>query len=220
MASDQDFDVRQNRIIEILRDRNPRLAGVYRMALGALCSEVELDCEPARISVVCHCMRELMNGLPVILAETSIPRPNPSSSSLTKGLPRLLADHPDVDLGADQDIVPVPKAVAQAFDRLITAVVQEEGRNRSNASALVTGIMKDKHPAVNQWLEAYQFFLGWTHIDRNHESERKLPDDARILAVMKIVEDIIEVRTTVFFENLRSLEELLTQINAPVEGDM
>ncbi len=219
MVSDSDLDERQLGVINILRERNPRLAGVYRTALGTLHTAIEEGCESARISVICHCMRELMNGLPVILAETSIPRPRPSSTSLTTKLPGLLADHPDVDLGADQDMVPVPRAVARVLDQLIRTVVQEDGRNRSNAAALVTGGEDSGHPAVKQWRDAYQFFVGWAHIDRNHEGDRQLPDAAELLGAMKVVEDVIEVRTAAFFENLNSLEGLLAQINAAVEED-
>jgi hypothetical protein len=162
-------------------------------------------------------MRELMNGLPIALADSIIPRPKPSSNSLTQKLPGLLSRHRDVDFGAEQDIIPVPRAVAQAIALLIGTVAKEQGRNRSNAAALITDGQDHKHPAVKQWMAAYDFFVGWAHLDRNHEGGREVPSDAVVLAQIKVVEDVIAVRTAVFFENVKSVEVLLDQINAPIE---
>jgi hypothetical protein len=164
--------------------------------------------------MICHCMRELMNGLPAAMTGAAIPRVAPSSSSLLSKLPSLLSRHPGVDLGLDQDMVPVPRAVAQALSALLTARTQEDGRNRSNAAALVTGVSDGKHPAIEQWSSAYGFFMHWTHLDRNANDERPLPTDGEIRSFVRIVEDVIEVRTTAFFENVHAVQDLLAEINA------
>ena len=41
----------------------------------------------------------------------------------------------------------------------------------------------------------------------------------KFLTKMRVVEDVIEVRTTVFFTNLHSIEDLLAGINASSEED-
>ena len=46
---------------------------------------------------------------------------------------------------------------------------------------------------------------------------RELPSDYEIRAAIRVVEDVIEVRTAAFFDNLRSLDDLLSDINATVE---
>jgi hypothetical protein len=163
--------------------------------------------------MICHCMRELMIGLPAVMSDFSIPRPTPSSTFLMKQLPGLLAAHSDADLGLDQDLVPVPRAVAQVLASLISTATREEGRNRANTAALVTGESDADHPAIAQWLDAYQFFLSWTHLDRNHDQERPLPSDEALLASLRVVEDVIEVRSALFFVNLHALEDLLAEIN-------
>jgi hypothetical protein len=219
MSNSAELDARQNGVIGALQDRSPKLAGIYRMALRTLGSAPEEACETARVSSICHFMRELMVNLPAVLADTAIPRPKPSSDALVSQLPNLLAKHPEVDLGVDQDVVPVPKIVARRLDALIKARIQEQGRNRSNAAALVTGDSDADHPAIKQWQDAYKFFVGWAHLDRNHERERDLPSDEEIRSTMRVVEDVIEVRTAVFFENLHSLEDLLAEINGPLEED-
>ena len=164
-------------------------------------------------------MRELMNGLPSVMTDGAIERPKPSSNALKAELPRLLARHPDLDLTVDQDLVPVPKTVARAFSDLIHTVSSEKGRNRRNAAEIVTGGSDTKHPAIKHWTEAQRFFLGWTHIDRNHSQDRELPTDEVLLANIRVVEDVIEVRSALFFENLQSVQDLLVEANAGQSGD-
>jgi hypothetical protein len=150
----------------------------------------------------------------------TIERVRPTSGELTRQLRTLADSHPELDLGAEQDLVPVPKLVAQTIASLIGAARKEHGRNRDNAAALVTGAddRNRSHPAVNQWLDAYNdFFVRWAHIDGHHG--RQLPTDAELLTSIKVVEDVIDVRTAVFFANVSALKELLAVINAPIEGE-
>ncbi len=75
--------------------------------------------------------------------------------------------------------------------------MQEDGRNQKNFAALVTGSSDTSHPAIKQWKSAYQFFVGWAHLDRNHEQARELPSDEDSWTALRVVEDVIEVRTAV-----------------------
>ena len=159
-------------------------------------------------------MRELMLGLPPVLTNSSEARPKPSSDALLSKLPSLLAEHPEVDLGADQDIIPVPREVASRLDELIRTRTQEAGRNRRNTTVLIAGDDSSDHPVIKQWQDAYRFFVRWAHLDRDEGSKRALPSDGTIDAHIRVVEDLIEVRTTAFFENLHSLQDLLDDINA------
>lgn len=209
----------QSRVISALEDRSARLAGIYRLALATLALPAIQGCEAARVSVICHCMRELMIGVPGVLAESVIPRIEPSSAALIAKLPDLLATHRELDLGVDQDVVPVPQLVARAFLDLVSARTQENGRNRHNATALITAGTDDAHPAISQWSKTYKFFVGWTHLDRYHEQGRTLPSDELIASHMRVVEDVIEVRSKAFFDNLHALEDLLNGINASDETE-
>lgn len=210
---------RQDRVIKALENRSPRLAGMYKSALNTLRGRSELGDEAARASVVCHCMRELMLNLPAAMADSATSRPEPSSSSLLAQLPSLLSKHHDLDLDLDLDMVPVPKKVAQKFSLLVKTRVQEDGINQDNFAALVTGGSDTKHPAIKQWKDAYRFFVKWAHLDRHDERGGALPSDDELLASIRVVEDVIEVRTAVFFTNLHSIEDLLAGINASSEED-
>lgn len=210
-------DDRQCRVADALARHSPRLAGMYRSALRMLGSEPESGYEAARVSMICHCLRELMLNLPAAMADIAIERPRPSSNALVGQLPALLAEHPDVDLGIDQDLIPVPKKVANALARLIATLTKETGRNRRNVAALLNDGEDPQHPAVTEWLDTYQYFVGWAHLDRNHERDGDLPSNDDILRAVRVVEDAIEMRTKVFFENLHAVEELLASANAVSE---
>ena len=177
---------RHGRVIDALENRSPKLAGMYRSALATLTAPCEPGNEVARVAIICHCMRELMNGLPNVMTEGVTPRPKPSSESLKMKLPTLLAQHPELDLTLDQDLIPVPRPVAQVLSDLISTVTQEQGRNRRNAAELVTDGSDESHPAIQQWMEAQRFFLGRTHLDRNHDKDRDLPSDATMMTQMRI----------------------------------
>lgn len=206
-------DERQCRVADALVHQSPRLAGMYTSALSMLGSESESGSETARVSMICHCLRELMLSLPAAMADSAIERPKPSSGKLVEQLPDLLAEHPDVDLGIDQDLVPVPKKVANALARLVATVTKERGRNRGNVAALLNGGEDPQHPAVTEWLATYQYFVGWAHLDRNHERGGELPSNDELLRALRVVEDAIEMRTSVFFDNLHAVEGLLASAN-------
>ena len=210
------MDERQTRVFTALRERSPRLAGMYRALLEALRFPADEVSEIARASVIGHCGRELMNGAPAVLSGVDIPRPSPNSSALKDRLPSLLKD---VDLGLDQDLIPVSRSVAATLDALIKTVAQEQGRNRRLASAAVTDETDNKHPAIQQWIEAQKFFAKWTHLDRAGDGERAGPADDVILAHLRVVEDLIEVRTAAFFDAVRSIDDLLAVANATDEDE-
>jgi hypothetical protein len=208
---------RRNRVSDSLGARSQKLAGTYRHAIRALDQGPDDECERARVAVISHCMRELMLGLPTVLTSSSEARPRPSSDALLSRLPSLLAKHPEVDLGADQDVIPVPREVAERLDELVRTRTQEDGRNRRNSAVLIGGNDSSDDPVVKQWQKAYQFFLRWAHLDRDDGDDETLPSDEAIAGHMRVVEDLIEVRATAFFENLNSLQDLLNEINELVE---
>lgn len=220
IADDQsnDLDARRQRVFDALAGRSSKLAGIYRSGLRMLDTPAVAGEEGARVSLICHAMRELMTGLPGAIGDSASPRPSPSSGALAAGLPGLLADHPELDLEQDRDLIAVPRKVARAMANLVRTVTLEQGRNRSNAAALVTGARDAEHPAIAQWQRAYKFFMGWTHLDRNHVSSRPLPTDEDIAAQVRVVEDVIEVRSAAFFDNLRSIEEMLAEFNETLES--
>ena len=211
-ASPEVLDQRQHGVLKRLRERSAIHAGLYVIALRELGSPATDGLESARISVICHCARELMLGALEILVDTPEPRQTPSSSSLARNLPLVMSRAGGPDLRANQDLIPIPRTVASAFADLIDASTREQGRNQRNAAALVTGSADGSHPSIKEWGRAYGFFVQWTHVDQHRR--KNLPDDATLALHLRIVEDVIEVRMNLFFENLSTVEDLLALANA------
>ena len=216
MTAGAEFDERKQRVFDALLIRSPKLAGMYRFSLSFLASPALPGSETARVSVFCHCGRELMNGVPSVMSDIDIPRPDPGSEALKHRLPNLLRD---IDLDVDLDLVPVPRAAAKTLSDLISVVAQEQGRNRRLASAMVTGTADQKHPAINQWLSAQRFLAKWIHLDRVADRERELPSDEELLAALRVVEDVIDARAGLFFGNLHTIEEILAAANSTENED-
>jgi hypothetical protein len=211
-ASRETPDKRQNDIFNRLRERSAVHAGLYMIALRELGSPALEGLESARISVICHCARELMLGALDVLVDTPEPRQKPSSGSLARNLPLVLSREGGPDLRANQDLIPIPRAVAGAFADLIDASTREQGRNQRNAATLVTGNADGFHPSIKEWGSAYGFFVQWAHVDQHHR--RDLPHDTTLAHHLRIVEDVIEVRMNLFFENLSTVEDLLALANS------
>lgn len=216
--ADQDLslgspDERQERVLDALADRSQELAGMYRTGLAMLATPPASGKDLARVSLVCHAFRELMMVLPSVLGDSASERPDPSSAALLGKMPALIAGHPEVDLAQDLDLVPVPRRVAHALDELLRTLALEDGRNRANAAAMLTGDTDGKHPLLDEWKATYRFFVSWAHLDRNIDSGRTLPSDDQLRQRIRVVEDVIEVRAGAFFDTLHSIEELLAEIN-------
>lgn len=213
-------EMRRIRVAEALAARSMRLAGMYRAALRELDSPAAPGDEAARISIIAHCMREVMNGLPAAMAASIMPRPTPNSSSLLSRLRGVLSSHSQLDLRAEQSNVPVPAEVATVIADLVEAAAKEEGLNVANAAALLTDGTHTKHPLLSQWKSAQRFFLDWTHLDRNADGKRALPTDSEVVVQIRVVEDVVEVRSALFFTNLSAVEDILAIANAQEEGSV
>lgn len=207
------LDGRQQRVLDALAGRSAELAGVYRAGLAILATPPAPGKDLARTSLVCHAFRELMMVLPSVLGDSASERPNPSSASLLGKMPKLIVDHPEMDLAQDLDLVPVPRKVARALDELLQTRAKEDGRNRANTAAMLTGEADGRHPLLDEWKATYKFFVSWAHLDRSIDSGRDLPSEDVLRQRVRVVEDVIEVRAGAFFDALHSIEDLLAEIN-------
>jgi hypothetical protein len=190
---------------------------MYFLAISTLETPAGQQQETAAMAVACHCMREVMMGLPSMLQIDAAPRPNPSTTSLLGKLPRLIQKHQNVDLRADQDSIALPKHLVYFLADIADANTKEVGRNTANASLLLTGGSDLRHPVMAQWKQSYDFFVGWAHLDRNFGQGRPLPERKEIDRHIAVVEDVIDVRSALFFDNLSTVRELLANANAPRE---
>lgn len=207
---------RQQKVLDGLAQRSALHAGLYAFVLRELGTEAVPETRSARVAVICHCARELMLGALDILVDTPEPRPNPSSGSLARSLTSVLAANGNPDLRVDQDLIPLPRAVATAIADLVDASSREVGRNQRNAAALVTGNAEHSHSSITEWSDTYSFFVKWAHVDQHHSGS--LPDDGLLAMHLQVVEDVVEVRMSQFFDNLSAVEDLLAVANRTDDG--
>jgi hypothetical protein len=204
------MDDRQTRVFRVLDNKSRKLSGVYRAALDALGHPSFEGGELPRLSVICHCLRELTNGAPEILAEIADQRPNPSASSIMGKIPDLMEG---VDLDLDQDLIPIPRSAAAHLRMYLDARTKETGRNRRLARTLITRSTEVDSPAISQWMKAQRFFEKWHHLDRYPDGVRQIPDDQQVRDHLRIIEDVIESQYGFFFDGLHAIEDLLARAN-------
>ncbi|ASN19929.1 hypothetical protein [Arthrobacter sp. YN] len=207
------LDDRQQQLYDALDERSPALAGTYRAAIRMLGTPAVAGEERARVSLIGNAMREVMNALPSVIGETTGRLKGRSASALARELSDALALSSDLDLRQDLDYIPVPRAVAIAIDQVVQTVVLETKQVRDDAAALLAEGSSSDHPAVGQWIEAREFFVRWTHLERPPRDNGHVPTDVEILRNIRVVEDLVAVRTAGFFDTRRLLDELLAEIN-------
>lgn len=208
------LDDRQQGVYDALAERHSDLASMYRAALRFLATDVEDGDRRMRVAYICHAMREVMNRFADAIGASSSDRIKPPSDAQVQALPDLLASHPDLALdSADQELIPIPQAVAAAFDKLIKTAVQEKIRTRDIAAAVLTDDGNSDHPAVRQWMDTRRFFVRWAHLRAKPSDLASLPSDDDLRSRVRVVEDLIEVVTRFFFEARDAVEDLLAEIN-------
>jgi hypothetical protein len=214
-----ELDDREQGIFDALVERHSDLASMYRAALRLLRMSAEDGDRRMRVAHICHAMREVMNRFPDAMGSEPVKKIKPSTSLQVQALPDLLADHPELVLDQDQEFVPIPRPVAAAFDKLIKASVREKIRTRDIAASLLTDDGDAAHPAVGQWMNARDFFVRWAHMESTATDPSKLPTDDEIRRWTKVVEDLIEGVTKLFFDARRSVDDLLEEINRTADSD-
>lgn len=214
------LDERQQFVFDALRERHADLASMYQAALRILASDVEDSHRRMRLALICHAMREVMNGFADAVGTNLSERVNPPASVQVQALPDLLTNHSDLGLDrVDLELIPVPQLVAAVFDKLIKTAVQEKRHRREIAAAMLTDDGNVEHPAVNQWMDARKFVVGWVHLEAKPTELGALPSDEDLRASIRVAEDLIEVVTKQFFDARRDVDDLLDVINRTEGGE-
>jgi hypothetical protein len=209
-----------------LRDLSPRLAGLYRRLIRLVDEDPGSDERLARASLIGHCVRELINRLPDILADVPdmLDAVSPKSSELTQRLPGLAERHADVLAkvadptseggGQSIELIPVPRPLFEAMQRITDITARETARALERDAVVVARARTASGPAYERWRAARKFFMDFTHLD-NHvgEDERALPANERILGHLGAIEATLSSRLTKFFDNRRVLDVFLAEAN-------
>lgn len=208
------MDERQQRIYTALAEKRSDISSMYRAALLLLSRPAEVGEERTRISHICHSMREVMNRVLVAMGTTASPRIKPSSGNQVQELPDLLARFPGLALDADGESIPVPRAVAGVFDKLIKTAVQEKRRSRDDVASLLTDDGNGEHLVVKQWVESRDFFVRWAHLGDDEPESLRLPSDNIMRTHVAVFDELFDAVITSFFTLRRSVDDLLAEINS------
>lgn len=219
-CADFTLDERQQGVFNALLERHSDLASMYHAALRMLATAVNDDDRRMRVAQICHAMREVMNRFADAVGASSSERIKPPSKEQIQALPDLLSGHPNLVLDqTEQESIPVPQPVAAAFDKLIKTAVQEKVRSRDIAAVLLTDDGNADHPAVSQWMETRNFFVRWAHLQAEASDPGSLPTDKDLQGRARVVEDLIEGVTRLFFDARHAVDDLLSEINQTKGGD-
>lgn len=193
---------------------------MYRSALRLLKQAPVSGDEVARVSLICHAMREVMNRAGEAAASDHISPQGTPSKELVRRLPAIASSW-KLPTGSDVEFAPVPIKLATAIDRLIEAARHEEYRTRANISSLILAGEASTEsrkqaltPDERRWREAHDFFLKFTHLDS--ASRVTVPDDKEIRKRISDFEQLFVRIITPFFTQLREVQELLSTINSKV----
>ena len=220
MVSDVAFmDERQQRIYAALMEKRPDIASMYRRSLRELSEPAEVGDELIRISLICHTMREVMNRVLGAMVTAGSPRIKPPSNKQVQKLPDLLARFPGWTLDADGESIPIPRAIAEVFDKLIKTAVQEKRRSRDDVASLLTDDGNSEHLVVKRWVESRDFFVAWAHLRDDQPELSKLPSDDLIRMHVAVFDELFDAVITAFFTRRHSIEDLLAEINSLEEVD-
>lgn len=211
---------------------SPTLADLYRRAILLMNEPAEQSDEKARLALVGHCFRELMNRLPDALKDVA-GFPASKREEEDKARNDLVAayeafrgkpiDQPAVGAPNDPEqveVVAVPRDLVDAVGKFVA--IREEGtRNvRDRDSVAVLGSIDPLNPALKPWRDARKFFMSCTHLDLQYGVEteaRTLPSREEILAWVETVEASLRVRLGAFFDNYEELGDLIAKANETVE---
>ncbi|MBB1496387.1 hypothetical protein J4N02_16190 [Propioniciclava sp. MC1595] len=171
------MDDRQKRIFEALLEKERAdLANTYRSALDLLALVPPEGTQRTRIAFICHSMREVMNRVLGVMGSSASPRIKPPTTIQVQALPNIIAQYPDLALDGEGESIPVPKSVAEVFDKLIKTAIQEKRRSRDDVAALLTDDGNSGHVVVTRWIDARSFFVKWAHLHDTDPDLSELPN--------------------------------------------
>lgn len=204
-------DERRQQIYSALLQHNSVVAGLYRAAIRSFKTPAYPGEERARIALIFHSMREIMNTLASVMGDSSQGTRQDDAEKLVRQLPEKLSEYPDLDLRQDNEYIAVPREVAVFMWDLATLASREEGNIREDIASLLAPGSGKNHPVVKEWKGARDFFVKHAHLKKPPE-DVNISDD-EIERTIRLVEDLMEVRLREFFESRHEIDSLLDDIN-------
>jgi hypothetical protein len=218
------------------------VAGMYRYLIRLLDTPSATEDEAAaRVALIAHCLREIINPLPDLLqegAKSLIARAGRRADDIRLDFPGVVGGYlkgrdPGVVLAelvpADAtesaeglpsiDLVAVPPELVALAIELSEAVKEESVTRAERDALLIAGNASAVGPPLKRWNDARRFFMKWVHIDRviADRRERELPADEVILQHVSAIENVLASRLLEFFDARRLVDDMLERFNRTTE---
>jgi hypothetical protein len=191
---------------------------------GYMLNYMEEVCEPgeerARMVLVAHAVREMVNNLPEALSDVDgFPSGRINTSEPCRALVAEWDNNADIldmtsPAGSGEERVTVPSTVLVAAARVVTSQRAVTGNRRLRQSAVALRRLEPgPDPTLKMWLDALNWFESHAHVDRSRE--RPIPADEAILVKLEIIENILTARLRGFFAVMKDVASLAALANAP-----
>lgn len=213
---------------------DPELSALYENAITLLSEEKIPGKEHVRLSMIGHCVRELINLLPDALkdVEGMLLSGWKDNNAETEKLIGSLEEEAGGDIGnlvSDETDNSGQARRALITQRTLNAMAEwakseqeKKVRERQRDSVTVLGSIDSKNPALIPWGKARKFFMRRTHIKRSfplHDNLINLPGDTEVLYHLSAIEACLRVRLCGFFDIYDEINDLLEDANMIREKD-
>lgn len=213
---------------------DPELSALYENAITLLSEEKISGKEHVRLSVIGHCIRELINLLPDALEDvdgmllsgwkdnnTEIEKLISSLEKEAGGdIGSLVSD--ETDNSGQARRVLITQGTLNAMAEWAKSEQEKKVRERQRDSITVLGSIDSRSPALIPWGNARKFFMRRTHIKRNfplRDNLINLPDDTEVLYHLSAIEACLRVRLCGFFDIYDEINDLLKDANMMQDKD-
>ncbi|WP_432889283.1 hypothetical protein ACQPYH_09905 [Kribbella sp. CA-245084] len=217
------WSARRRRLQAALGQRDELFADLYRRAIDSL---NEQPLRRGSLVIAGHCIRDLVNGLPDVLADVDSVPPYSPMSKPARELSEVWAEHEDIlgpaemedTLSEDGRVagvrVTVPGVVVQAARRVVVASRTGELNARQRHSALVLGRVEVRLDAsVKVFRESVAIFERLRHPQRGRDVTVSAETLPRLVKALEIIEGALEGRMGSFFAAVEDLGDILHAAN-------
>jgi hypothetical protein len=210
------FDERRQAIYDALNAQNPEYAGYYRVGIAALLTPAPTADQRAKVSVVCHAFREIVNGLWAAIGESRSQPIDPSSVQLLSELPEFRINLDEFE-GEELVVVPLAREAAEKLDELLATAGLEHSQDAEDIGSMLAGMKQEGHVLLSTWRRCQRFFVKWSHWDRGGRT-KPVPSDADLELHVREIEEIIAARAGAFFHAVHAIEDLIADANRTEEA--
>lgn len=217
MNNDVQLTETQLKLFVDLCEIDPTLGVMYERCVNAV-AEYQEDSRTARadISIIGHCVREIINRLPDMLArETGKTRRGDEDKAQRTLISEFEQSEGEIT-STNNGIVQIPASLYDALSDYCDAV-QAGSDNAKSRDYIVTSASKKLTPAYPPWRQARKFFMGYTHLGAG--DGKALPTAEEVKEQIERIESALAVRTGHFFDSKSRLVMILEKTNAVVNGD-